>query len=205
MRYESALQVIGFLKQVYGTPVPILRIAQNIDLSYQPTHKHVRTLEQLGVIETLKSGREVLCRLRASEATHVWLALLALAHRSLLLKDSGPMGEIAATLRRTVSQLTTAGLQSVAVREPTEDNEPEIILLVEDSARRSLLRRFRARCRSVHAKAQVVAVTCGELDEQLADPLERQDWVAHMSPLHGEQHFWAAVLPCDAVPDLEAV
>lgn len=195
MRYESALEIVRFLKRVYGTPVPILRIVQNISLSYQPTHKHVRTLEQLGVVEAVKRGREVLCGLRASEATHVWLALLAVADRGMLMAAEAPLGELAAVVRRTVVHHAPAGLEAAALREPGPATPPGVVLMVNGEDREAALRRFSARCRSVAPDGKVWAVTSGELAERLADPLEQQDWVAHMHPVHGEQRFWEAVLP----------
>lgn len=195
MRYESALEIVRFLKRVYGTPVPILRIVQNINLSYQPTHKHVRTLEQLHVVEAVKRGREVLCGLRASEATHAWLALLAVTDRGTLMAAEAPLGELATVVRRTVLHHAPAGLEAAALREPQLDTPPGVVLMVNGESRDAALRRFSARCRSVVPDGEVCALTWEELDERLADPLERQNWVAHMHPLHGEQRFWAAVLP----------
>lgn len=198
MRYESALEIVRFLKRVYGTPVPILRIVQNISLSYQPTHKHVRTLEQLGVVEAVKRGREVLCGLRASEATHAWLAMLAVADRGALMAAEAPLGELAAVVRRTIFHHAPAGLEAVALREPQPNTPPGVVLMVNGEDREAALRRFTARCRSVAPDGEVSALTRDELVARLADPLEQHNWVAHMHPVHGEQRFWAAVLPDEA-------
>lgn len=195
MRYESAMQILGFLRDSYGTPVPIRRIAQNIDLSYQPTYKHVRALEGQGVIATAKTGRDVLCELRCSEATHVWLSLLAMAERESLL--AGPRGELVALVRQTVRQVPSEGLQAVAVR--TETGSPDgVLLLAEEPLRESLVARFSARCASLDPTARVEAYSATQLAAMLTAEDVRRSWVTQVKPVLGEQAFWAALLPCQA-------
>ena len=195
---ESALQIIGFLKRCYGTPVPILRIAQNIRLSYQPTHKHVRALEQQGVVETLKAGREVLCQLRGSEATHLWLALHGLGERDRLLAESGTLSELIRTLQQTLSQPDLPGLEAVAITEPEPASVPEVIMLASLAAGELFLPRFRARCRAVNPQVQVTVLEARELREGGLSEEQRQRWVAEGIALHGAQRFWEAVLPEEA-------
>jgi len=203
VRYESALQIIAYLKRMYGTPVPILRIAESITLSYQPTHKHVRSLSAHGVIETAKAGRQVLCRLRASEATHVWLALMAQQQREQLLDAGGPMGSAAAELLGAISQMPTEGLEAVAVQEPADERQPSAVLLVTSHARDVLHRRFKTRLKPLLAGTGMLVATFAEVAALLANPLERHYWVAHSHPIHGEQRFWQAALPVGAVDDLD--
>ena len=201
MRYESALQVIRFLKRSYGAPASISCIARNISLSYQPTHKHVRTLEHHDVIETVKAGREVLCQLRASTATQVWLSLLALEERERLLGSDGALGALAKALEPTVSHGTMAGLEAVAIREVPEGMAPEVALLVHGSGGGDLARRFRARCRATCPDTPVRSFTGEELAERLSESEEQCRWVMSSTPLYGEQRFWAALLPDEASPE----
>lgn len=75
MRNASALQILRCLREHLGEEVNIRRICSQVSLSYQPTYAHVRALEAQGVVQTRKEGREVLCSLRPSPATYLWLGL----------------------------------------------------------------------------------------------------------------------------------
>jgi len=202
VRYESALQVVAFLKRTHGTPVPILHIAQNIELSYQPTHKHVRALEQRGVVETAKEGRVVLCRLRATQATHLWLSLLAVEEREKLIESHTVAGSLASMLREAVPEMPCDGLEALAVQTPSGDGPLAAILLAESYARDRLAARFKTRCRPLRGATEIHALTFAEVAERIADPVERDFWVANTSPLYGEQRFWETVLPVDGDPPL---
>lgn len=201
MRYESALQIIGYLKRAYGTPVSILRIAQNIDLSYQPTHKHIRALARQGAVETAKQGREVLCRLRASTAAHLWLSLLALEDRGRPERDDRDQTRALEALRETVSDMPTEGLEALALQRV--QGVTRVVVLVESYAREEIEHRFRVRCEALGETAEVLALSFADLSGLLADPLERELWVADSTPLYGEQRFWEAVLPADGVTPLQ--
>ncbi len=201
MRYESALQIIGYLKRAYSAPVSILRIAQNIDLSYQPTHKHVRALAKQGAIELAKQGREVLCRLKAGTAAHLWLSLLAVEER--VAPGGVPLGQThaLAALRDIVPDMPTEGLEALALQQT--GNVPRIVVLAESYARDGLRRRFAVRCESLGLNAEILVLSFADLAQLLADPLERERWVTQSTPVYGEQRFWEAVLPDNGVPPLE--
>lgn len=202
MRHESALKIVRFLKSTYGTPVPILRISQAVGLSYQPTHKHVRALEKQGTIETAKQGREVLCRLKATEAAHLWLGMLALEDRARLARDGQVVGQMAGILRDTVPDLPTEGLEALALRVPETGGAPRVVLLVESYAREGLRRHFVTRCGDLAEGAVFEVYTFAEVAASLADPLEHARWIAESTPLYGQQRFWEAVLPCGQMPPL---
>ncbi len=201
MRYESALQIIESLKRAYSAPVSILCIAQNIDLSYQPTHKHVRALAKQGAIELAKQGREVLCRLKAGTAAHLWLSLLALQERVPVDGICDSRTQAFSALRDVVPDMPTEGLEALALQQT--GNVERIVLLAESYARAGLERKFAVRCESLGLKAEIWVLSFADLAQLLADPLERERWVIQSTPLYGEQRFWEAVLPENGVPPLE--
>ncbi|MFQ6096495.1 MAG: hypothetical protein ACE5O2_02125, partial [Armatimonadota bacterium] len=94
MRYESALKVVRFLKEHMGDRVSIRAICSGIELSYQPTYKHVRSLEREGVIRAAKQAREVVCEFVPSASTTLWLGLASVAERRELVATDGEAGEI---------------------------------------------------------------------------------------------------------------
>lgn len=202
MRYESALKIVRFLKSTYGTPVPILRVSQSVGLSYQPTHKHVRALEKQGAIETAKQGREVLCRLNATEAAHLWLGMVALEDRARLAQGSEVVGQMAGVLREAVPDLPTEGLEALALRAAGSGEPTRVVVFVESYARETLRRHFVTRCGDLAEGAVFEVYTFAELATALADPLEHARWIAESTPLYGQQRFWEAVLPCGQAPAL---
>ena len=95
MRYESAAQILSELKRAYlGAPLAILTLCEHIDLSYQPTYAHVRALEEEGVIETLRQGRKVVCRLAPAPETANWLASVGYTEARKRLKASRSWREL---------------------------------------------------------------------------------------------------------------
>jgi DNA-binding Lrp family transcriptional regulator len=202
VRYESAVKIVRFLKSTYGTPVPILRISQSVGLSYQPTHKHVRALERQGTIETAKQGREVLCRLKATEAAHLWLGMVALEDRARLAQGGEIVGQMAGILREAMPDLPTEGLEALALRSAGADETLRVVMFVESYARESLRRHFMTRCGDLAQGAVFEVYTFAEVAAALADPLEHARWIAESTPLYGQQRFWEAVLPCGQAPAL---
>ena len=194
MRYESALQIVRYLKQVYGTPVPILRIAQNIDLSYQPTYKHVRALQALGVIRAEKLGRDVLCCLAASDATHLWLGLLAVQQRSDLLSDPALAG-LVLEIRRHLRFALGEGVLAVALRRAAAG--PELLAITVDTPDDQLEHRLSARCTAGGATIPVTVLDRAAVADAVADDATRVLWVAQCVPIYGEQVFWALALTED--------
>lgn len=196
MRFETALSLIRFLKRRHGMPAAILHIAQGVGLSYQPTHRHVRTLEAMEIIATERSGREVMCRLRPSEPTAVWLALLSVHDRADLLAAPAPTGPLTVALRQAASVGADTTLEALAVRCDTDDQIAEVLILARPHAVEQLQRRFSAR---THAIAQV-PVTCHTAESwsrSLASPGERDRWVRESVALVHEQCFWTRTLGTD--------
>jgi DNA-binding transcriptional ArsR family regulator len=95
MRYESVAQILSELKRAYlGAPLAILTLCEHIALSYQPTYAHVRALEEEGVIETLRQGRKVVCRLAPAPETANWLASVGYTEARKRLKASRSWREV---------------------------------------------------------------------------------------------------------------
>lgn len=95
MRYESVAQILSELKRTYlGAPLAILTLCEHIALSYQPTYAHVRALEEEGVIETLRQGRKVVCRLAPAPETANWLASVGYTEARKRLKASRSWREV---------------------------------------------------------------------------------------------------------------
>lgn len=202
MRFETALNLVRFLKRRHGTPAAILHIAQGVGLSYQPTHRHVRTLEAMGIIATERSGREVMCRLRASEETAIWLALLSMHERSELLKLPSPAGPLTAALRQAALHDPDSALESLAVRRSPEDQIAEVLVLARAAAVTQLRRRFAARTHAI-APISVTCHTDESWQEALDRPGERDRWVREAVALAQEQHFWARTLGTREPGDLQ--
>lgn len=193
VRYESVLQILGSLKRSYGTSVTILGLSHSIDLSYQPTHKHLRTLDEHGVVELTKSGREVHCRLRRTTACAVWLALHSLQEHRRLLQAEGVTGALATSLSQTLSRCDCSGLQALALLEPeTPEAAPAIVLMACDEQSEELQRRFAARSHAVDQRIEVQAYTVDQVATLSAT--QRREWVVRGCALYGEQRFWQLTL-----------
>jgi DNA-binding Lrp family transcriptional regulator len=177
-------------------PAAILHIAQGVGLSYQPTHRHVRTLEAMGVIATEKSGREVMCRLRASDELAVWLALLSVQERGELLKLPAPTGPLVAALRQAACHDPDAALEALAVRRTAENEIAQVLVISRARAVEQLGRRFAARTHAI-APVPVTCHTVGSWQETLAQMAERVLWVREAVALAHEQRFWTCTLQTD--------
>jgi len=197
MRYESAMKVVRCLRESLSEPLSILTICSRIELSYQPTHRHVRELEAAGVVCTKRAGREVLCLLADSDQAALWLALASvedteqlmaggadpLAEKFVLAAHAGRLGEI-------------LGLAVVP-----KGNSREVIAVLPSGADHAAVRtRAQALC-DAHAGSDVqVAAFSGE---QFMRRLIR-DWTPtrfanDAQVLVGHQQVWRAVLAAASV------
>jgi hypothetical protein len=193
VRYESALKVVRFLKQHMGEPVSIRRICRGIDLSYQPTYKHVRSLEREGVIQATKTGREVVCELAPSAATTLWLGLASVAERRELLADEGEAGGIVRSVTAWLMAQENHSAFAVALR-PRARGEPawELIVIAPEDRGRLFAGRRKApeALRQQLAAAAVTVWQEGDFRQVMGRVFERNSLLAQATVLHGEQRFW---------------
>ncbi|MGH2428773.1 MAG: ArsR/SmtB family transcription factor [Candidatus Limnocylindria bacterium] len=61
---ETRLRVIGLLAEI--GPVPVSELSTRVGLSQPLISWHLRILRLAGLIETRKTGRQVICRLRTA-------------------------------------------------------------------------------------------------------------------------------------------
>ena len=188
MRFESALKVVRLLKTAIGQPLSIRAICQAIDLSYQPTYKHVRSLEREGVIRTDKQGREVRCELTACAATSLWLGLVSVAERRELLAQGGALAEVAASAAECAHQTHAGADLVIALRPARASQEPKSTLLAIVPEDGNHLVRDLRRCCTPDIRLE--SLTQEAFCERMQRPFERNPLLAESVVLAGEQQFW---------------
>ena len=90
---ETRLRVIGLLAE--AGPLPVTELSSRVGLSQPLISWHLRILRLAGVIDTQRSGRQVICRLRtaAFEELHAVEARLVGGTAGLLTRGSSAQGE----------------------------------------------------------------------------------------------------------------
>ncbi|MFQ6131278.1 MAG: winged helix-turn-helix domain-containing protein [Armatimonadota bacterium] len=188
MRFESALKVVRLLKTTIGQPLSIRGICQGIDLSYQPTYKHVRALEREGVIRTQKQGREVRCELAASAATSLWLGLVSVAERRELVAAGGELAEAAAAVVQHARAVRTATPPIMVLLPPSGPHESSATLIaVTAEDEHHLLGILGA---SISPTIRLQALTEEAFRRRMERPFQRYPLLAESVVLSGEQRFW---------------
>lgn len=189
MRFESALKVVRQLKTTIGQRPSIRAICRAIDLSYQPTYKHVRSLEREGVIRTEKHGRQVRCELAPSAATSLWLGLASVAERRELLAAGGALAEAAAAVAERAWATDDGAGPIVALRpgRASEESEGTVIAIVPEEGG-DLVRDLRRQCPS---SVTVETLTEDAFRQRMQRPFQRNPLLAESIVLAGEQRFWA--------------
>jgi hypothetical protein len=167
-----------------------------VDLSYQPTYRHVRELEAAGAIATEREGRQVLCRLAASEEAAVWLSLASIedAQRMPQQDGDGLAGALVSAAR--AGRLgETLGLAIVS-----GGNGRQVVAIVPDAAdAAAILTRAQAVCQTHGAPdAEALALSREQFARWLLDEWTPAVFAERAQVLAGHQALWLAVL--DATP-----
>jgi len=185
MRFESVSQLLGELKRNYfEPPLAILTLCKRVNLSYQPTYAHIRALEAQGVVQTLKQGRKVVCRLTASPQTANWLALTAYSAARKRL-ESRPGGAYA--LQALVDEAFKAG-GVVAFA----------YLLPESTALRLLVVAENWQPREKPADVELEIVAPSDFFDLLVDPAEPKRLLAEALPIVGGEEFYRLLLTSES-------
>ncbi len=74
MRLESALEIVGALKDRFGEALTVMEICRKVPLSYQPVYTYVRRLAAENAVSVRKRGQRLLCEPAATPAGSLWLA-----------------------------------------------------------------------------------------------------------------------------------
>jgi DNA-binding transcriptional ArsR family regulator len=192
MRHDSALKVIAFLRENLGRPVSILEVCRGIDLSYQPTHGHIRELEELGVVVTERRGRQVCCALNGSDAAAIWLALESEVRWREIGGEVKRLGE---ALRADLTQTLRGKLLSVVVAmEPDRPRQRVWVLVAEPSARRQAEEVSTWVGERLRRPLEVAVGTSDDLLRWLHDDAQGRTLRLGALPIYGRERFWELML-----------
>lgn len=197
MRYESAMKVVRCLRESLGEPLSILNICSRIELSYQPTHRHVRELEAAGVICTKRAGREVLCLLADSDQAALWLSLASVEDTEQTLTEAtDPLVQKLAPAARTGR---LGEILSLVVM-PNSGCREVVVVLPGTADHSAVQTRTQALC-DVHAgpDVQVVALSGEQFMRRLMRDWTPARFANDAQVLVGHQQVWRAVLAAASV------
>lgn len=107
VRLESALEIVGALKDRFGQPITVSDICRTVPLSYQPVYSYVRRLAAEGAVTVRKQGQRLFCEPAATAAGSLWLAQRSLHEVSLA--TSPRVRELIAALEGRIGADVTAG------------------------------------------------------------------------------------------------
>jgi len=108
VRLESALEVVGALKDRFGEPLTVADICRAVPLSYQPVYSYVRRLAAEQAVAVLKRGQRLLCEPAATPAGSLWLAQRS--WQEVCRAASPVVGELVAALEGRMTADATAGV-----------------------------------------------------------------------------------------------
>lgn len=180
MRYTSALQILRYMRTHFGEKPSISAVCRGLTLSYQPTHYHIQQLEELSVLGTIKSGREVLCLLVNSPATALWLGMSCQREQQRL---KGPPGQLVSGLRPHLQQ-HWHDFDCIAVM--AEENR---LIAVTRSADTQPAARLTARCHAISPHLLVETMNA----QQFLEHCETRSgirWARQALIVSGHQPFW---------------
>jgi hypothetical protein len=180
MRYTSALQILRYMRAHFGEKPNISAVCRGVTLSYQPTHYHIQQLEELSVLGTLKSGREVLCLLVNSPATALWLGMLCQRERKRL---AGPTGQLVSGLQPYLEQ-HWYDFSCIALM-----GQENRLIAVTQASNREPAARLTARCQAIAPALLVEAMTAEEFLEHL-ETRSGIKWAREAIIVSGHQPFW---------------
>ena len=202
MRYESAMKVVRCLRGSLDDPLSILAICSRIDLSYQPTYRHVRELEAAGVISTERVGREVLCRLADGEPAALWLALASMEDTErALAENSNRLANELVSAARAGRLGELLGLAIVS-----EETGRKVLAVLPGSADAAPARiRAQALC-DAHgvSDAEVLALSREQFMRRLLQEWTPVSFAERAQILAGHQAMWQAVLAAAPVKPPQA-
>ncbi len=182
MRYTSALKILQYMRASYGRQPSISTVCRGVALSYQPTHYHIKQLEKLAVLGTIKSGRESLCMFVNSPAAALWLAMLC-QHQ----KAAGLAAELLRGLRPYLSQ-HRGEFDCIAVL--PEENR---LIATTQGAKKRLSSSLAARCRAITAALRVETLDRGGLLDHFGAE-SGLVWTRRAVIIAGHQDFWEYAL-----------
>ncbi len=184
MRYTSALQILRYMRTHFGEKPSISAVCRGVTLSYQPTHYHIQQLEQLLVLGTIKSGREVLCLLVNSPPTSLWLGMLCQREQQRL---EGLPGQLISGLRPHLEQ-HWHDFDCIAVM--PEENR---LIAVTQHPGPQPAESLSARCHAISPDLLVEAMNA----EQFLEHCETRSgirWARQAIIVSGHQPFWRYAL-----------
>jgi hypothetical protein len=192
MRHDSALKVIAFLRENLGRPVSILEVCRGIALSYQPTHGHIRELEEWGVVVTERRGRQVRCALKGSDAAAIWLALESEVRWREI---GGGLKRLGEALRADLTQTLRSKLLSVVLAmEPDRPRQRVWVLVAEPSARRQAEEVSTWVGERLRQPLEVTVGTADDLPRWLQDHSLQRPLLITALPIYGRERFWELML-----------
>lgn len=184
MRYTSALTVLEYMRHNYGHRQSISEICRGVDLSYQPTHFHIKELEAIGVIGTTKAGRESICMFVNTTTTALWLGMLC---NNWAAETSGIVGELAHRLHPYIRRNYSA-FDCIAVF--ADENR---LIAVPKTANPQPSESIITRCKAISGALRAEIYSAGEFTDHFETPSGIL-WAQSATVIKGHQEFWQYAL-----------
>lgn len=180
MRYTSALTVLEYMRENYGRRQSISEICRGVDLSYQPTHFHIKELEAAGVLCTVKAGRQSICQFINTTSTALWLGMLCNSQTSAA---DGIVGELTERLAPYIRRHYSA-FDCIAVL--AGENR---LIAVPKTANQQPSESIVARCAIISGVLQAEVFSASEFMDHFETPSGIL-WAQSATIIKGHQEFW---------------
>jgi hypothetical protein len=177
VRLESALEIVGALKDRFGEALTVAEICRTVPLSYQPVYSYVRRLASDEALSAVKRGQRLLCEPAATPAGSLWLAQRS--WQEVCRARLPLLEELVAALRSRMVAAAASGV--VAALDP--DAGEGGLLYVTDGTLGEIAR-----------SAPVRVVSRTQLADLLVGRTGRCEVARRILPLCGEQQMWSLAL-----------